>query len=75
MTRHALPVAASSENSTMAVDTSKKTSSTPSMIMPPAMPNTPDTRDATKTAVPITASDKTDMTPHPRQSNQPARKR
>ena len=66
-------MAASSENSTIAVGTSKKTSSTPSMIMPPAMPNTPETSEATNTAVPITASETSDMPPYPCQNSQPAR--
>src|SRR5262245_9328263 len=60
-TRQALPVAANRENSTIAVGTSKKINSTPSMIMPPAMPNTPDTREATNTATPIAASATNDI--------------
>src|SRR5262249_24140989 len=61
ITRQAFAVAASSEKSTMAVGTSKKTSSMPSMIMPPAMPKTPDTSEPTKTVHPIAASAMTDM--------------
>src|SRR5215468_2885862 len=68
MTRQAFAVAASNENITIAVGTSKKTSNTPSMIMPPAMPNTPETNDATKTAVPIKASEASGMpSPGPEQ--------
>src|SRR5262249_41133581 len=71
-TRQALPVAANSENSTMAVGTSKKINSTPSIIMPPAMPKTPDTSEATNTATPIAASATNDMCTLPLQ-HQPGR--
>jgi hypothetical protein len=41
--------------------------------MPPAMPNPPDTSEATNTAIPIAASATSDMYPYPCHTNQAAR--
>ena len=42
-------------NSTMAGTTSMNTSSTPSRIIPPAMPNRPETKELASTVTPMTA--------------------
>src|SRR3954452_23386992 len=51
--RQILPLSWRIENTTIAVATSKNTSSEPSRIIPPASPNTPETKEAASTAVPI----------------------
>ena len=57
----------------MAVGTSKKINNTPSMIMPPAMPKTPETNEAMKTARPMAASAASDIGGHACQSSVAAR--